>query len=105
MHPNYYEVTEVASYTYEAITTSKGMVLNNIGSGSKYLGAYIDDEGNWLDGKNNYEIIDFDKFIQMKPDHILIFPWNIENEITEQIAAKLPDSQIWVAIPNLRRVK
>jgi hypothetical protein len=57
MHPNYYEVTEVASYTYEAITTSKGMVLNNIGSGSKYLGAYIDDEGNWLDGKNNYEII------------------------------------------------
>jgi len=55
--------------------------------------------------KNHYEIIDFDKFIQMKPDHILIFPWNIENEITKQIAAKLPDSQIWVAIPNLRRVK
>ena len=55
--------------------------------------------------KNNYEIIDFDRFIQMKPDHILIFPWNIENEITEQIAARLPDSQVWVAIPNLRRVK
>lgn len=54
---------------------------------------------------NNYEIIDFDRFIQMKPDHILIFPWNIENEITEQIAARLPDSQVWVAIPNLRRVK
>lgn len=54
---------------------------------------------------NNYEIIDFDRFIQMKPDHILVFPWNIEKEITEQIAARLPDSQVWVAIPNLRRVK
>jgi hypothetical protein len=40
-----------------AITTSKGMVLNNVGSGSKYLGAYIDSEGNWLDGKNTYEIV------------------------------------------------
>lgn len=57
IHPNYYEVQEIASYTYEAITTSKGMVLNNIGSGSKYLGAYIDQNGNWLDGKNTYEVI------------------------------------------------
>jgi len=57
MHPNYYEVIEIASYSYEAITTSKGMALNNVGSGSKYLGSYIDDEGNWLDGKNIYEIV------------------------------------------------
>ncbi len=57
LHPNYYEVQEIASYTYEAITTSKGMVLNNVGSGSKYLGAYIDSEGDWLDGKNTYEIV------------------------------------------------
>ncbi|MGB0596495.1 MAG: DUF1254 domain-containing protein [Rubripirellula sp.] len=57
VHPNYFEVMEIASYSYEAITTSKGMVLNNVGSGSKYLGAYIDDDGNWLDGKNTYEIV------------------------------------------------
>ena len=57
LHPNYYEVQEIASYTYEAITTSKGMVLNNVGSGSKYIGAYIDKEGNWLDGRNTYEIV------------------------------------------------
>lgn len=55
--PNYYEVMEIASYTYEAITTSKGMILDNVGSGSKYLGAYIDNDGNWLDGKNSYEIV------------------------------------------------
>lgn len=57
MHPNYYEVKEIASYTYEAITTSAGMVLNNVGRGSKYLASYIDENKEWLDGKNTYEIV------------------------------------------------
>lgn len=55
--PHYNEIQEIASYTYEAITTSKGMVLNNVGSGSKYLGSYIDNDGNWLDGKSSYVIV------------------------------------------------
>jgi hypothetical protein len=55
--PHYYEVQEIASYTYEAVTTSNGMVLSNVGSGSKYLGAYIDNDGNWLDGKNAYVVV------------------------------------------------
>ena len=57
MHPNYYEVKEIASYTYEDVTTSTGMVLNNVGKGSKYLAAYIDENKEWLDGKNSYEIL------------------------------------------------
>jgi len=57
MHPNYYEVKEIASYSYEAVTTSAGMVLNNVGRGSKYLASYIDDNKEWLDGKNTYEIV------------------------------------------------
>jgi hypothetical protein len=55
--PNYYETKEIASYTYEAITTSAGMVLNNVGSGSKYLASYIDESKKWLDGENTYEIV------------------------------------------------
>jgi hypothetical protein len=55
--PNFYESKEIASYTYEAFSTSKGMVLNNVGKGSKYLGAYIDENKEWLDGKNTYEIL------------------------------------------------
>ncbi len=55
--PHFYEVQEIASYTYEAVTTSNGMVLSNVGKGSKYLGAYIDNDGNWLDGKNNYVVV------------------------------------------------
>ncbi len=57
IHPNYYEVKEIGSYAYEAITTSVGMVLNNVGKGSKYLASYMDEDGNWLDGKNTYEIV------------------------------------------------
>lgn len=57
MHPHYYEVQEIASYTYEAITTSVGMVINNVGKGSKYLGAYLDENKEWLDGKHTYEIV------------------------------------------------
>ncbi|MEH6557357.1 MAG: DUF1254 domain-containing protein [Oceanicoccus sp.] len=57
MHPNYYEVKEIASYSYEAVTTSAGMVLNNVGRGSKYLASYIDENKEWLDGKDTYEIV------------------------------------------------
>lgn len=57
MHPNYWEIKEIASYTYEAVTTSTAMVLKQIGKGSKYLGAYTDNHGDWLDGKNTYEVI------------------------------------------------
>ncbi|MBB3696750.1 DUF1214 domain-containing protein [Flammeovirga yaeyamensis] len=57
MHEDYYEAKEIASFTYEAITTSKGMVLPTVGQGSKYLGVYVDGDEEWLDGSNTYEII------------------------------------------------
>ena len=57
MHPDYYEAKEMASFSYEAMSTSKAMVLPIRGDGSKYLGAYIDDQGQWLDGTNTYEIL------------------------------------------------
>lgn len=57
MHPDYYEAKEMASFSYEAITTSKAMVLPIRGDGSKYLGVYIDDQGEWLDGTHTYEIL------------------------------------------------
>ncbi len=57
MHNDYYEAKEIASYTYEAFSTSKGMVLPTVGQGSKYLGVYVDENEEWLDGTNTYEII------------------------------------------------
>ncbi len=58
MHPNYYEVKEIASYTYEAVTTSAGMVLNNVGKGSKYLASYLDENKEVLDGRLKEQVSD-----------------------------------------------
>lgn len=52
----------------------------------------------------NYKIIDYDYFINKKPQNVLIFPWNISREIAEQIRRDLPTSKIWVAIPDLKRI-
>lgn len=57
MHPDYYESKEIASYTYEAFSTSKGMVLPTRNQGSKYLGVYVDENEQWLDGTNTYEVV------------------------------------------------
>jgi hypothetical protein len=57
MHDDYYEAKEIASYTYEAFSTSKGMVLPTRGQGSKYLGVYVDGNGDWLDGSHTYELV------------------------------------------------
>ena len=55
IHADYYEAKEIASYTYEAFSTSKGMVAPTRNQGSKYLGVYIDENEEWLDGTNLYE--------------------------------------------------
>lgn len=47
---------ERTSYTYEAITTSAGMVSRVAGKGSAYLGSYYDADGNALMGGNNYSL-------------------------------------------------
>ena len=70
MHADYYEAKEIASYTYEAITTSKGMVLPTVGTGSKYLGAYVDENGEWLDGSHTYQIT-------IPPDPPVVDFWSI----------------------------
>lgn len=57
MHADYYEAKEIASYTYEAFSTSKGMVAPTRNQGSKYLGVYVDGNEEWLDGSFLYEFV------------------------------------------------
>ena len=47
---------ERTSYTFEAVTTSQGMVSRVAGKGSAYLGSYYDADGNALMGGNNYSL-------------------------------------------------
>ena len=49
-------IDERVSFGYQAITTNTGMVENIVGSGSKYLIAYRDGDGEWLTGSNSYRL-------------------------------------------------
>lgn len=53
---NYDEFFERASYFYEAVTYSQAMMSKTPNVGQAYLGAYYDNEGNWLDGAKNYTL-------------------------------------------------
>jgi hypothetical protein len=50
------QIDERAAYTYEAATTSKGMVTRTPGVGSTYLAQYYDSEGRVFDGGKNYTL-------------------------------------------------
>ncbi len=50
------QLDERAAYTYEAVTTSAGMVSKTPGVGSAYLGGYRDSDGEWLDGSLDYRL-------------------------------------------------
>jgi hypothetical protein len=52
----YHQLDEMASYSYEAVATSRAMATKIPGKGQAYLGAYKDSEGKWLDGSKNYTL-------------------------------------------------
>jgi hypothetical protein len=52
----YTQLDERGAWFYEAATASNGMVTKTPGVGSIYLSTYKDNEGNWLDGANNYRL-------------------------------------------------
>lgn len=53
---SYDVLEERASYAYEAIATAYAMVSQTPGVGSRYLAAYQDADGAWLDGGANYHL-------------------------------------------------
>ncbi len=50
------QLDERASWFYEAIGVTDGMMGKIVGAGQVYLEAQKDSEGNWLDGGKNYKI-------------------------------------------------
>ncbi|MFV0449726.1 MAG: DUF1214 domain-containing protein [Vibrio sp.] len=50
------EFDGLTSYTWEAFSMSDGMMKDLVGVGSKYLAAYEDANGQWLDGSNTYQL-------------------------------------------------
>jgi hypothetical protein len=54
--PEYMTIDLRAKYAFEAIGTSKSMVVAVPGQGSQYIGLYVDTDGDWLTGDHTYRI-------------------------------------------------
>jgi hypothetical protein len=50
------QLDERTTYTYAAIFVARGMILKSPGTGSQYLSAFQDKDGNWLDGGKSYRL-------------------------------------------------
>lgn len=54
--PTHTQLDERASWFYEAIGVTDGMMGKTVGAGQVYLEAQKDSDGNWLDGGKNYKL-------------------------------------------------
>jgi hypothetical protein len=54
--PTHTQLDERASWFYEAIGVTDGMMGKTVGAGQVYLEAQKDSDDNWLDGGNNYTL-------------------------------------------------
>ena len=52
----------------------------------------------------NIPIISTEDLIKKSPDKILIFPWNVANEIINELKVHLPNTEYWICIPNMKRI-
>jgi len=54
--PGYDQLDERAAWFYEAVAVSKGMLTQTPGVGQRYIAAYRDRDGAWLNGGNTYKL-------------------------------------------------
>jgi hypothetical protein len=47
-------------------------------------------------------VLDPRAIIEAKPDYVLILPWNIAEEVKDQLSRDLPNAQFVTAVPELR---
>ena len=92
-----YGAAAKASTLLNAAGVDKSLLSMICDLGSEKVGRFMPSE--------DFEIIDFSSLIERKPENIIVFPWNIADEISNQIAKSLPDAKIWVAIPELKRIR
>jgi hypothetical protein len=54
--PDYLAIDQRSRFGFEAIGTSKSMVVAAVGQGSQYVGVYQDAQGRWLTGDHTFKI-------------------------------------------------
>ena len=96
---------KVAAYGAAA----KGNTLLNYCGVKKDLIEFVADasphkQGKFLPG-NHIPVVKEDKITRFKPDYILVLPWNIQDEIMEQLSyIRKWSGQFVTAVPNLKTV-
>ena len=59
-------------------------------------------QGKFLPG-SHIPVVKEDEIKSMKPDYVLILPWNIKDEITEQLSyIRKWDGKFVVAVPEIK---
>lgn len=83
-------------------------LLNVVGKGSDALLAIGDvslEKQNRFMPPNSIPIISPDELIGLNPSDVIIFPWNIHEEIRKYLKSLLPeDVRLWCAIPELKEL-
>jgi hypothetical protein len=55
--------------------------------------------------KFNIPIISIGELLELQPNVVIIFPWNIRDEIVDSLSPKLPELvEFWVAVPEMLRI-
>ena len=81
--------------------------LNAVGEESKILKYVVDasheKHGKFLPG-SQVPVLDPENLNSANPTDVLILPWNIANELSENIKKLAPDANIWVAQPSMKKL-
>lgn len=92
-----YGAAAKASTLLNAAGVDKSLLQMICDLGSEKVGRFMPSQ--------DFEIIDFSSLIAKEPENIIVFPWNIADEISNQITRSLPNAKIWVAIPEIKRIR
>ena len=81
--------------------------LNAVGEESKILKYVVDasheKHGKFLPG-SQVPVLAPEKLNSVNPSDVLILPWNIANELSENIKKLAPEANIWVAQPSMKKL-
>jgi hypothetical protein len=81
--------------------------LNAVGEASKTLVYVVDaspeKQGRFLPG-SQVPVLPPEKLASANPTDVLILPWNIAPELSQQIRKLAPDARIWVAQPHMQQI-
>jgi hypothetical protein len=81
--------------------------LNAVGEDVRYMRYIVDaspeKHGKFLPG-SQIEVVSPGELGIAKPTDVLIMPWNIADEIAQQISRILPSSRIWIAQPSIQQI-